>query len=83
MICWQQKTGLGDSTMATPPLRSLSSGSEDGDMTGEVGTALYISPEMMKGGSKLRYDQVSCSDLWVCLSVCVNSVCVSVCLCVR
>ena len=53
-------------------------------MTGEVGTALYVSPEMMKGGSKLRYDQVSRSDLFICLSelcVCVGGW-VGRCLCV-
>ncbi|KAK7104638.1 eIF-2-alpha kinase GCN2-like isoform X2 [Littorina saxatilis] len=57
----KQKPGGGDSILQTPAnhldLLSSRSGSGDGDMTGEVGTALYVSPEMMKGGSKLRYDQ--------------------------
>lgn len=82
-ICWQQKTGLADSSMTAPshldPLSSSRSGSGDGDLTGEVGTALYVSPEMMKGGSKLRYDQVSLVTLWLCLSVW----CVSMHLCVH
>lgn len=65
----QQKPGGGDSILQTPAnhldLLSSRSGSGDGDMTGEVGTALYVSPEMMKGGSKLRYDQVCLSAQYV------------------
>ena len=84
-ICWQQKTGLADSSMTASshldPLSSSRSGSGDGDLTGEVGTALYVSPEMMKGGSKLRYDQVSLVTLWLCLSVWCVCECVCPCVC--
>lgn len=33
--------------------------SGDGNLTGKVGTALYVSPEVMQGGDKVHYDQVS------------------------
>ena len=31
----------------------------DGNLTGMVGTALYVSPEMMSGENKVTYSQVS------------------------
>ena len=30
----------------------------DGNLTGKVGTALYVSPEMMTGANKIIYSQV-------------------------
>ena len=33
-------------------------GSGDGNLTGKVGTALYVSPEVMQGGGKVHYNQV-------------------------
>ncbi|KAK3093827.1 hypothetical protein FSP39_020697, partial [Pinctada imbricata] len=36
---------------------SRSGSGADGDLTGKVGTALYVSPEMMTGASKIVYSQ--------------------------
>nr|WAQ68452.1 eIF-2-alpha kinase GCN2 [Haliotis discus hannai] len=58
------KSGLLDASLPqtsysdTNFLSSSRSGSlGDGNMTGQVGTALYVSPEVMSGGDKLHYDQ--------------------------
>lgn len=40
-------------------LESFSENTGDGSLTGKVGTALYVSPEMMTGASKIVYTQVS------------------------
>ena len=37
---------------------SQSGSVNDGNLTGKVGTALYVSPEMMTGAAKVQYDQV-------------------------
>ncbi|KAK7506996.1 hypothetical protein BaRGS_00001847, partial [Batillaria attramentaria] len=55
-------TSMAETSMPTPAfldnlLSSSRSGSGDGNLTGKVGTALYVSPEMMTGGHKLHYDQ--------------------------
>ena len=43
--------------LTLPSIQDLSH--SDGNLTGKVGTALYVSPEVMQGGVKVRYDQVS------------------------
>ncbi|GFR96851.1 eukaryotic translation initiation factor 2-alpha kinase 4 [Elysia marginata] len=53
---------LLDITMPSPQDQMLSMsrsglGSGDGNLTGKVGTALYVSPEVMQGGAKLNYNQ--------------------------
>jgi hypothetical protein len=40
-------------------MESYSENTGDGILTGKVGTALYVSPEMMTGASKIVYSQVS------------------------
>ena len=64
-LLYQQNT-LKDQTMlltsasdihASSSSRSGSLG--DGNLTGMVGTALYVSPEMMSGENKVTYSQVS------------------------
>lgn len=46
-------SAAGDNT------ESYSETTGDGSLTGKVGTALYVSPEMMTGASKIVYTQVS------------------------
>ncbi|XP_041355156.1 eIF-2-alpha kinase GCN2-like [Gigantopelta aegis] len=49
-------SGLGLSEFSL--LSCSQSGSmNDGNLTGKVGTALYVSPEMMTGAAKVHYDQ--------------------------
>lgn len=48
--------------------KSMSRSDGAGDLTGKVGTALYVSPEMMTGLGKMSYSQVmprSISTNWV------------------
>ncbi|XP_012935952.1 eIF-2-alpha kinase GCN2 isoform X1 [Aplysia californica] len=51
---------LMDLTLPSPHEVALNlshSASGEGNLTGKVGTALYVSPEVMEGGGKVRYDQ--------------------------
>ncbi|XP_064601948.1 eIF-2-alpha kinase GCN2-like [Liolophura sinensis] len=56
-----KKSGLLDSallSLSTGEFGSSRSGTSfDSKLTGNVGTALYVSPEMMKGGNKASYNQ--------------------------
>lgn len=62
-----QKSGLLDSALlsiSTGDFGSSRSGTSlDSNLTGKVGTALYVSPEMMKGGNKASYNQVNMDDI--------------------
>ncbi|GFO47300.1 eukaryotic translation initiation factor 2-alpha kinase 4 [Plakobranchus ocellatus] len=53
---------LLDITLPSPQDQTVNAsrsgfGSGDGNLTGKVGTALYVSPEVMQGGGKVHYDQ--------------------------
>lgn len=48
---------------------SSKSESLDGPMTGKVGTALYVSPEMMNSDTRLHYSQVICTVITVIYTI--------------
>ncbi|KAK3700276.1 hypothetical protein RRG08_033554 [Elysia crispata] len=52
--------GLATDILVKDQMLSMSRsglGSGDGNLTGKVGTALYVSPEVMQGGGKVHYNQ--------------------------
>ena len=60
---------LASAARTTDSCDGLGPSSGEGMFTGKVGTALYLSPEMMRGESKTRYDQVNLIAFLYCMVV--------------